>query len=86
MDSKTFYKCNPIKNIQCPKTHCLYNKASKEPKCSMTSHKEFSLDDKEVQLAVKEALESMADELCNEIINGQGIGEPVGLFHIPPIK
>lgn len=44
MEKKTFYLCDPNKNIQCSKTCCKHNKNSMYQVCDMTSHIEYSVN------------------------------------------
>ena len=45
--TKVLYRCDPIKNKQCKKTSCAYNKEAKYHFCKLTTDRRYArLDDK----------------------------------------
>ena len=41
------YCCDPEKNVECTKTGCFFNRASRFPKCLKTTNKDYEWDRKE---------------------------------------
>ena len=52
---KPIYRCDPEKNITCPKTHC-------GTSCGMTMHKEYSTDGRPLSVSEQVEIQAEIDE------------------------
>lgn len=41
-EPEVLYKCDPLKNINCPRTHCFHTRCGGD--CKLTTNPEYSID------------------------------------------